>query len=78
MEQQGQCVTLSHSKDGMGYFYGQLPDGRQLNVRNERIRGEMNHAWFAYVQGELLPVARGDTKFEAARLALQWALENPR
>lgn len=63
-------TILSREPDGAGFYYGFLPCGRQLNVRNEGA-----HLWRAYVS-DTEPVAEGVDKLEAERLGTLWAKLN--
>ena len=63
---------LSDKPDGVGYFYGNLPDGRQLNVSHNLI----TKFWDIYVQSDI-PIGYERTKRDAEIFGTAWALVNP-
>ena len=63
---------LSKEPDDWGYFYGDLPDGRQLRVRYNPA----TKRWGIYVT-HACALADAPTKEDAEALGLAWAINHP-
>jgi hypothetical protein len=67
---------LSKQKDGLGFYYGNLPCGRQLNVRQTTNRATGMEAWDIWVGGAKL-MEQGASKADAERIGAAWAAATP-